>query len=945
MMAETSSSSSVSFEDKQQQVPKTMVDALESEDPYQALLALSKASDKKAQHLSKELATIALVNFQLELPPILNTLPNPQDMDSHPIATSMACSDSILHSLTKIASGGSQASQEIKQLEQEKRELEEHAQDVETALILRKSSDVAAQSLSAQKYELAAKAIKDYTSQKEWNRLTDRAKAYAGEYTVTQLESTQAALRSTLLEEYQIAVEQSNLQMLGQLTPLVQMVQMEKEAVSLYLRYLKVILTNDMQEAAAMGDADSTKQTPPPYVTMARIYNCAVTTLRHHLPMVSHCLYRGNGDAAVIQLIHAQVEQAVSPLFQAYSESRQLSTSARNSQHIYALLEERYNGRQDFTSQDADTDLDDCGFSSQVGSLSDVDSSMEEAALCLQHAESYTRFIQHTVREVNKARALRHGKEQDERRMERERKEWATGMSAPAAPEEEEVEYSQLEILPAHTQLQEVMAEIGGYYSVIERCLLLASMQRAFSIPEDDPRQYSPLGLQKSNTAAVGSRALQTSIVETCLYAARRGTQRAFATGHTQCASAVANFCSDCLRGVLAEFLARRAEDLGVSMLKPGEGLLTGSAGIFNASNLIRQGQTVSHAVGGVKVDEATRKLEIEQGISWACATFNDLDVAAHHSQELESILSQAVDRGFPANTHDTEQLRMCVKSLSPVTEVFKLASSSAMDSLVSILQPRIRAIVSDAVGTDGSATAGFSSVMGGTKATDRAAVRMNYDLDEEAYQMLELSEGHISKLYVANFDDGLGMIVNGRVLFPIETCVLTIISNLCFVVYRCACMDELILPLSLHLVPRLSDILVLGVLGTAAKRLEASLKRVSSLRAHGLHFSLKLLTNALTPLLALLVPFHVVGCIEFRFGYARFVELCQGTLGFQRTKFQRGRVPCLHAFSSVVANRQTVECRRLGRCPGFDQFFQTQGQLGFEARRCKGIFEFACRV
>jgi hypothetical protein len=716
-------------------VPKTMVEALEMDDPYQALLQLSLVSHKKAQHLSKELGK-DLQEFSIQLPEILKTLPNKLDIDSHPVATSMACADSILHSLTKIASGGSQASQEIKLLESEKRDLEEHAQDVETALILRKSSDLASQSLSAQKYQAAAQAICDYTQQKQWNRLTERAQAYAGEYTVAQLESTQAALRTTLLEQYQVAVQESNLMQLGQLTPLVQMVQMESEAVSLYLRYLKGWLVKDLQQAAAVDPA--AKQTPPPFVPMARVYNCAVTALRHHLPMVSHCLYRADGDAAVIQLIHVQVEQAVTPLFQAYMDSRQLNSCASNSQRIYGLLEERYSG---LASED--DEMDDCGFAQEVGSLSDVDSAMEEAALLLQHAESYTRFILHTCREVNKARELRHKQEQDERRMARERKEWATGMSsAPTLAQEEEEEYQLLEILPAHTQLHEVVAEVGGYYSVIERCLLLASMHRAFSIPEDDPRQYSPLG-ERANNSGVATRALQTSIVETCLYAARRGTQRAFATGHIGTASAVANFCADCLRGVLVEVLSRRAEDSGVSMLKPGDGLLPGSAGIFNASNLIRQGQTVSHAVGGVKVDEVNRRREIEQGISWACATLNDLDVAAHHTQELEKILSQAVERGFPPNTHNTEQLLMCVKSLSPVTEVFKMASSNAMDSLVSVLKPRVRAIVSDAVGGD---AAGFS-VMGTGKATDRHTVRMNYNLNEEAYQLLEVSEGYISRL------------------------------------------------------------------------------------------------------------------------------------------------------------------------------------------------------
>ena len=79
---------------------------------------------------------------------------------------------------------------------------------------------------------------------------------------------------------------------------------------------------------------------------------------------------------------------------------------------------------------------------------------------------------------------------------------------------------------------------------------------------------------------------------------------------------------------------------------------------------------------------------------------------------------------------------------------------------------------------------------MGGGAVTDRHAVRMNYDLDEEAYQLLEVSEGYISRL--------------------------------------CTCLDELILSVCANLAPRLSDALVLEVLGTVSKRLEISLKKVS---------------------------------------------------------------------------------------------------------------------
>lgn len=91
----------------------------------------------------------------------------------------------------------------------------------------------------------------------------------------------------------------------------------------------------------------------------------------------------------------------------------------------------------------------------------------------------------------------------------------------------------------------------------------------------------------------------------------------------------------------------------------------------------------------------------------------------------------------------------MCVTSLSPVAQVFEVSSKNAVESLVGVMKPRIRAIVTDAVGGDQVGAAGFTSVMGGTKAADRHMVRMNYDLDEEAYHLLEVSEGYISRLYV----------------------------------------------------------------------------------------------------------------------------------------------------------------------------------------------------
>jgi hypothetical protein len=127
---------------------------------------------------------------------------------------------------------------------------------------------------------------------------------------------------------------------------------------------------------------------------------------------------------------------------------------------------------------------------------------------------------------------------------------------------EDELLETKIEVLPPHTALNEVASEIGGYYVSLERCLLMAGMQRAFiqaNFPDD--MSYTPavvVGMMIGNTtsAAVsntyysssmgggaGSRALQTNLVEECLFAARRSTLRAFATGHTGTASAAANIC------------------------------------------------------------------------------------------------------------------------------------------------------------------------------------------------------------------------------------------------------------------------------------------------------------------------------------------------------------------------------------------------------------------
>jgi hypothetical protein len=188
-----------------------MAQALEYESPADALRALSYSSAVKAERLADEL-NLQMRTYIVDLPEILSK-------DTDEISTTIACADSILESLTKIATGGTQASQEIRTLEEE-RALEQQAQDVETALSLRRNSDLAAEALSSQKYDIAAKAVHEYTEHKRLNRHTKRALAYAVNTPCSKLKRLSECCERPCCSDIKSRYGHPNLQMLGDLTPL-----------------------------------------------------------------------------------------------------------------------------------------------------------------------------------------------------------------------------------------------------------------------------------------------------------------------------------------------------------------------------------------------------------------------------------------------------------------------------------------------------------------------------------------------------------------------------------------------------------------------------------------------------------------------------------------------------------------------------------------------------
>lgn len=795
------------------------------------------------------------------------TITNSSSSASHALTHATLASESILSSLSKIASGGSAASSEMRQLESHRQRLDEEAMNIDHALRIREGCQRGGDSLMGRRYGDAARAVADVTAiLKECSK---EAEELAGEEALEAHLKTKDVTKRAIGERYEIAVANGDVVQLSELTPLLQMLDMAELGVRLYLQYSQSVLTKEMsleaeevpvdmthvERAEGMSRAAMRRRAEEEQMLrrnmsvphkLARIYNAAVTHLRHHLPMVAYALGEADGDAALVQLVHVEAEKRAVDIMRDYMSEKQLNLTVSRADGVGKKIEDRYiggglsgrddeinianvlgfagdalsggggsgGGTIDIVTKRIAAQKDDCGFQIEVGNLADVDAELEEWALVMQHTESYERFIRHAVSEVVKARKLRGEQKIEEKKRlkeleEAKSREHGREMSGTSRKSSENMSSSdvdvdqeqKVEILPPHTALNEVAAEIGGSYSALERCLLLAGMQRAFvhaNYPDDST--FSPVILDGSSNSmyGAGSRALQTNLVEECLFAARRSTLRAFATGHTGTASAAANVCVDVLGRLLLDVLIRRAE-IGASLLKPGEGLLDGQSGLGQAALSFAKskagkglrGVHGASARSGQRVGDDELRNQTMLGVARAAANFNDLEVVADYTKRLEGNFLKEIDSGYPRG-HDTEQLRMCVKGLKGVVDSFTQASGRSMEQLISTLLPQVRQIVGDAVGQDGGGTSATASNFLGSPVlaggTTIAPTVLNYDIDDEAFELSQISEG--------------------------------------FVVRMCSRLDELIDPLRVHLVPKLSDDLLVGVLGGMSKRMETAIRK-----------------------------------------------------------------------------------------------------------------------
>ena len=345
-----------------------MSEALTTGAAEESLLQLSSHSEENAIRLAKELAE-SLLNknvkvdrqkteskqkqlnyYPIEVPESLSKSTKnvrKYQREENPLENAKASADSILASLTKVASGGSQASSDLRSLETKRRLVDSAANDVQAALSLRQLASFGADALGARRYTDAARAVSDY------NRVdpSDRAKIIAGPHAIRAYDRTKDVLQRTVLEQYENAVAEGDLKGLSELTPLLGMLELADKGVGLYLRYSQNSL-NEMMNAGLKEDevveekqnamqaeedagvrisraeqrrrVEQKKSAVTICTKLAKIFNTAVTHLRHHLPMVAFSLGDADGDAALVQLVHLEVERRSVEIIREYIGVKQL---------------------------------------------------------------------------------------------------------------------------------------------------------------------------------------------------------------------------------------------------------------------------------------------------------------------------------------------------------------------------------------------------------------------------------------------------------------------------------------------------------------------------------------------------------------------------------------------------------------------------------------------
>jgi len=382
--------------------------------------------------------------------------------------------------------------------------------------------------------------------------------------------------------------------------------------------------------------------------SLQRLFNGAAAFLDVHVAVCAAALSQSGGGPALLQLVHHDIEDAAVKVVRKYITDMELAKScAAPPMHSTK------------TKQKSEFEV----------SIEQLNEKLDGIALIMQHTESYDRFVRHKARELEKMDQL------------------------------------QTQILPVQTKLNEALAELGGFFTLLEQNQLGISLAKALEM--DDLPDSAQAAIKTGDLASL--RGCTTSAVEDSMYVCQSSVMRAVASGHPQTAAAVFNHVTNLLESNLFDHLVSAAQTASSSLSKSSDistlGQLTGAADnassyLTTAARSVAKKATEGRGDKEQQLEEEKNNLkELTQRVGHL-ASLNNLENASLCISRLQDELVLEVAESFEDGP-DIRHVLQCANELGGAASKYRDAGRGAIESLVASLRPALRTAVEESLPSD----------------------------------------------------------------------------------------------------------------------------------------------------------------------------------------------------------------------------------------------------
>jgi len=455
----------------------------------------------------------------------------------------------------------------------------------------------------------------------------------------SKMVDSERELQSKVMEQFEKATSEGNANEVARYCALLGPLGLSAEGVKGYLSFARREIATVIEDTrnAVPASGDLSDRAGE---SLQRLFNGAAAFIQSHVAVCAAALSQSNGGPALLQLVHHDIEEEALKVVRKYIKEMDLAR--------LCVAAPTVKGKQQ-----------------KVTSIEELNEKLEGVALIMQHAESYDRFVRHKAKEL------------------------------------EEMDKLNTKILPPQTKLNEGLAELSGFYTLLEGNQLKASFTKALTL--DELPMAAQAAVKKGSLSEI--RGCTTSAVQDTLYVCQCSLLRAVASGHPQTAAAVFNHVNNVLESELFDHLVSTAQSAATALGKSNDmstlSQLTGAAD--NASSyLTTAARTVAKKATEGRRESSNLVEEEKQATIKAVtqrvrhlAALNNLENAGSCILKLRDDMLSEVSEAFEEGVH-LQHVVSCANELGGTASKFKDAGRDSVESLVSLLRPVLRAAVED---------------------------------------------------------------------------------------------------------------------------------------------------------------------------------------------------------------------------------------------------------